>query len=484
MSYEEEFDRIIRQKGDEAKYPFDENNWIRASRMLDAERKAEKLARIKKFFIPSAFTLAVAVTGVIAFNYFTDAPQQQQASVLPETRAESALTTVVQEQITEKEESTTVNAEMKSALALSEENTTSSTSPDAINQRASSKPATLNDRVQKSTSTDQITTHNTSEGLAKTEASSQNNNNASLADKNLPADNIVNTTGNKPELPGEIILKNQAAQGGNAGSDEGANEQLVSANPEYVMQEESIEQLFPRMSYLPYELSNPDAKLTAIQMLQRYNDDYYSKKRGTQYFNVEAGATYLAGWKSVDAQDAKGFNWYFGFNYDRYLTEKLSVGLGLQSYNIDHISQSFFNSARKNYSFGSTMSYTIITTTDLYYTSVPVRVSWDINSSNRLSLGANFGYLLGAKNIVETYDELDNAKVNYRKIHNTGIYEGVNYTNIMLSAAYRLQMAGRFHVNMELNYGLTDIFGSGLSNKAVQNPVGLRIGLQYTLFEK
>ena len=38
MSFEEEFDKKVRQKAEGVDYPFDSSNWEKASRMIDAER--------------------------------------------------------------------------------------------------------------------------------------------------------------------------------------------------------------------------------------------------------------------------------------------------------------------------------------------------------------------------------------------------------------------------------------------------------------
>src|SRR4051812_18785644 len=74
MSFEEEFDKIIRQKSEEAKYPFDEKNWEKVSSMLDAERKATAGVFFKKFYLTGLLIVFVGAIGFIAIDSITGKP--------------------------------------------------------------------------------------------------------------------------------------------------------------------------------------------------------------------------------------------------------------------------------------------------------------------------------------------------------------------------------------------------------------------------
>ncbi len=65
-----------------------------------------------------------------------------------------------------------------------------------------------------------------------------------------------------------------------------------------------------------------------------------------------------------------------------------------------------------------------------------------------------------------------------------GIYKGTNLMNVMLSAHYKTQFGKRIGLNLEFNYGLNDIFGNMSQIKTSEKPVGIRLGLTYTLFDK
>src|SRR5436190_17656046 len=79
MSYEEEFDKIIRQKAGETDYPFDENNWVKTSQMIDAERSAARKLFWKKFYLPAAVVGGFAVTALLTYGIVSSQGKEQVA---------------------------------------------------------------------------------------------------------------------------------------------------------------------------------------------------------------------------------------------------------------------------------------------------------------------------------------------------------------------------------------------------------------------
>src|SRR5688500_2134284 len=77
MSFEEEFDKIIRQKAEEAKYPFEESNWEKTSRMLDTERQASRALKLKRFYLPAVLCLAIGSVGMLVYSYM-NTPENQE----------------------------------------------------------------------------------------------------------------------------------------------------------------------------------------------------------------------------------------------------------------------------------------------------------------------------------------------------------------------------------------------------------------------
>ena len=73
---------------------------------------------------------------------------------------------------------------------------------------------------------------------------------------------------------------------------------------------------------------------------------------------------------------------------------------------------------------------------------------------------------------------------NVSSIKTTGVYQGINTSNVLLSAFYKKQLSKRFNVNAEFIYGATDIFKNTVNIKNIEKPLGLRLSIQYTLFDK
>jgi hypothetical protein len=126
----------------------------------------------------------------------------------------------------------------------------------------------------------------------------------------------------------------------------------------------------------------------------------------------------------------------------------------------------------------------MITTNEVMYVAVPLNILFSFNKNNRMSLGVNAGRIVCARNTVETYTVLDNVRTMAAPEKNTGIYDGINPYNLMLTAGYLTGLSKRFSVRAELNYGLSDIF---LNNKTVGNNerlVGLRVALRYNILQR
>src|SRR5204863_8287672 len=122
-----------------------------------------------------------------------------------------------------------------------------------------------------------------------------------------------------------------------------------------------------------------EAVLSPLQFLQRYEDEYYTKKARTHFMNIEAGATYGLGWDFDSGKDARGFNWFGGINYGYYICNKTSIGIGLQFYNMSNFNQQLLNGTKKDYSFGYSNTFTVITTSELYYAALPVRLAYHVS---------------------------------------------------------------------------------------------------------
>jgi hypothetical protein len=183
--------------------------------------------------------------------------------------------------------------------------------------------------------------------------------------------------------------------------------------------------------------------------------------------------------------DAEGFNYYGGLNLGFYTGKKMSLSAGVQYYSVAHITQPFYTATVNEYDFGYNGNVTNVTANTVAYVGVPLNVYRNISRTGKLGLGINTALAVNGKNTVETYTERDLVKTNRNVVSEKGLYEGVNPVNMMLSLSYAQRLNRRFFVSAEFVYGISDTFRSDVTrNSNRENNYGLRLGLQYTLFEK
>jgi hypothetical protein len=487
MSFEEEFDKIIRRKAEEEKYPFDEGNWEKTSRLLDAERKTTRALNLKKLYLPAALLIILGSAGLITFNYFAGNTDEHIVSVVAKAdqqnvntsdKSNEAQTNIVQKETTQ--QNNVINnhpASMNKPVESSE--------PVSNNSSANSDMSAHNSA--------KIAPEQTEEPISpiKQEKEEIKTVSQNLAGKEPePAqESIVNTIipGNQNNSAAE---NNQNASVSKDNQDEkksGVDELLLQAGAGSIEQKTEADWLAAVYSNLPFEMSELELMPTPFNILNRYDDDYYknNQKPRKHYLNAEFGSNYLLGWDTKSGKDGSGFNWFGGFNYGRYLSKKISVSLGIQAYNLGNIQQPFYMNTNKEYGFGSTNSYTVVTSNNLYYLSLPLKFNYAVNSSNIIGFGINAGLLLSSNNTVETYYLLDNQKIPSGPTQkNTGVYQGTRMNNMMLSVHYLTHLTKRFGLNAEFNYGLTDIFKNMGEIQNTERPMGFRLSIQYTLFDK
>lgn len=258
-------------------------------------------------------------------------------------------------------------------------------------------------------------------------------------------------------------------------------------NMETQLQNPIIEQMVLRELYLSG--NEADIRSVPFVLLPRYDDDYFKKtnKPLRHFMNVEAGALYNLGWANTGNQgrDGQGANWFAGLNYGYYLGKKVAIGMGLQVFNISHINQPFYEASSKQYNFGSSTSGTMVTSNQVYFASVPIKLYYSLNTKNRLGLGFNAAYAFNALSTVKTYTETqETVKTEFPVQTTKGVYQGTNQFNYMLSAFYKFQLSRRVALNAEYTYGLTDLFKNTGNINTAEKPQGLRLSINYTLFEK
>lgn len=517
MSFEEEFDDIIRQKSDELHFPFDEKNWDKASGMINAQRQAAAPNNYRKLVLPALALLFVGSAVIIGLNYTAPALKPEKnnpialheakhttvVSPAEETALKTSNTATIKQPVAETaNENLSGTPVKKTPSSLNTSDATAAAIPhtNASVKKSNTQPPALATPVQKNTNT-VPKADGSNPGIEEALPVSRNNDETfASGDKALnPAATVAEDKDQKNKMPADhaIAVNDRSGTKNNTMPGPAANSGKVTASDpgnahadnkpivENTTAGPAVEQL-PVIPVSPVAGPEQELAQTPLVYLKRYDEDYYqnSTKPKTHFLNAEFGGTYMLGWDTKAGRDGKGMDWFGGFNYGVYITKKISISAGLQAYSIQHIDEAFYTNKKMAYGFGSVASNTIITSNNLYYAAIPVKIHYAINKENQFAVGANFGYMLNSGNTIETYDILDNAKVNYSKVKNSGVYTGANSMNIMLSASYRYEIKSRVHLTGEFIYGISDIFKNTRTIKNNEQPKGIRLSLQYTLFDK
>jgi hypothetical protein len=491
MSYEEEFDKIVRQKAGQADYPFDENNWMKTRQILDEQRAVSQKAFLKNWIMPVAAVIAVGAVGVLLLNSGSGKTTRENFHAVSQIEHSSLNASITNSQN---------NAEVSSLPGKSAKSLTN----------FQTAPTTENNKNLLAQKTD-ILEQNAIVPSAP-EGSSQISVTTPIAlQKEVPAKadqeinvsssvpvNIISVPETKsPELSSNGVIENVPHVSGNEvvpAQNDITEEPVISANEsasssgiaeDNLTSEEDItaDKLDAKSLLLNIEQFSAEPSLPFV-LLNRYDEDYFTKKKLTHYMNVEFGGTYLLGWNTANGADGKGLNWYGGVNYGYYLCPKTSISVGAQAYNITNIQQAFYKSSKKEYGFGSTSSYTAITTDNLYFISLPVKINYHVNSSNHFGIGLNTGYLLMAHSRIDKFQGTSEIGVTPVSTGNDKIYNGTANVNLMGSVFYSTKINPRLAVNVEFIYGFTDIFADNSNVSRAEKPMGVRLGINYYLFNK
>jgi hypothetical protein len=487
MSYEEEFDKIIRQKASEAEYPFEESHWAATSRMIDADRAAARKLFWHKLMVPAAVAVGIGGTILTLFLYSGENKTHLAAGNKIHTATNTTGAAPVNEATprVESAEATRQSATLNSDAKISAASNAASGPVPAENAMAENavaeKPVVIKpNRELAANKQEDLVSGKTQQDAAVLNQSGNKN----QASEQHPADE-KNTNSNLPFIP-----SNDANTSAPVKQDKVETEEQVQAQalPEVASENAAVElataDFLPGISSdLPWLTGDNDIKI-GVTVLKRYEEDYYSAKLKRHFLNVEVGGAYLLGWNTSTGKDGDGMNWFGGINYGRYLSKKISASAGIQAYNISNISQAFYSGSGKEYGFGSTSSSTIITANDLYYVALPLRFAYSLGAVNQFGLGFNGAYLIEGHNRIETKSVAEGSSVYAPSQKRIGVYEGMNRFNMQASIFYTARINSSFALNAEFVYGLQDMFVDKGTAARMEKPMGMRFSIQYFLFDK
>ena len=521
MSFEEQFDKIVRQKAEEQAYPFDEANWEKASQMIDASRKGAAVPAGSSLWIPAVIGVVVAGAGIVAASYFIGTNNTNHKALL-ETGKENTLVTPssAHEKNSTDASASPVNTETgTSPVVISNTELTKTEKEGSTSADAAAALRPDRSSIQPANPSIRSTSPNTS--LAEQQSNQQTNGHRSVNSSGVQQESTA-TSGSQPENVLSSQTPNHSAASSNNSSmnadlnawsanqsqarqEEGTavQESAVPAvpsnlNPESKsepgtngseMQVAASEALFTEflpMRYSVNDTNGNESLSSSFQFLSCYETDYYKSlpKYYTNYFGLQAGAAYLLGWQTNNITDAKGMNWYAGIQAGHYFNRYIGFGAGVEVFSIEHIQQPFYKNTMVQYSFGSSTSYTLVTSNQLYYVALPIKAHLRFNKAHVLSLGFTAGWLSQAKNTEATYlsSDFNSPAAPAKQVY--GVYQGANRLNMMLSADYQLKVTNKLTMTGGFNYGLSDLFKNNSFISAIEKPIGIRLGLQFNLFQK
>lgn len=478
MNQEQKFDKIIRKKVDEAEFPFDEQNWEKLSAQLDAERRLATSRGWGKFLFLGLLFLGITSASIALYK--VQGPLDMKGELANNSTEANNTSSTQAHGVNGKSKNNNSDNNLLASNNTNASNTenylaNSNTSINELNNTSSNSVSNVADansiNVNNVTSVNANSESNTSENTVSNSSKNKSAKNSSVnrSGKNSSREN----DGNKKDDQFKNAESNDMTLG------ERSMSGLAGAK---ALQQNMLDKITPKFNVV---FTPRNLKLAALKIPSWYEEDYHRKgKKRISFLNAEAGGSFLLGWDSKDGKDAKGLNWYAGVNYGKLFTNNIGFSIGSQFYNVGNIKQSFYESSKAVYGLGSTSSNTVITTQALYYFSVPVKFYYAVSPSHQIGAGVNPSFLFSSKNVVENYRLTDGIKSNEMESKTSGIYEGVRLNNILISAFYKAKLSKRVFLNTEVVYGMRDIFKNTSTNNYSQKPVGLRVGLQYTLFEK
>lgn len=211
----------------------------------------------------------------------------------------------------------------------------------------------------------------------------------------------------------------------------------------------------------------------------------YDIKEKPVLLSIEAGVSYLYGWKNPGKTDASGYNPFVGLNYFQAIHNKLSVSLGLQYTSVSNLNYSSHVTKVSQLGLGEESTVTVFTPTKIHYLLAPLRIHYRLNQKNIAGLGCNFAYLLTVESDVETYHQTLTSTDGHSIYKDKGYTQGFSPLDVQASAFYRHRLLSGLSINAEIFYGLIDTKDNTFfhSNTFERN-TGLKISLVYNILKK
>ncbi|MDP2385817.1 MAG: hypothetical protein Q8M29_05570 [Bacteroidota bacterium] len=441
----DQFEDIIKQKLSSEEFPFDENNWEKASALIDADRKSKKRRAFICWFLGGLLLL-----GGMSFLVFFPAKKNQYS-----------------------QNKTSTGYQKNNSSAIVKENKTvqSDAEPDHINNTNNTKTTSALKNISVKHKATPIPTSSIATYSDKT---IKKHKPGSTGIKNKAPVSILSSATDVPDNASTSIILKPNEQKSNETANKGIDTSIAKIS--YVdasLLKDSIPVVLTdslKKDSLPGDIASD----SILEILPKKNS-----------LEIVMGAAWSTPWTNDVKNIGRGLSPIAGISYERKIRSHYGVSIGLQLNTFYNRSNPAFVSRTINYGFGKTTYVHTTRVNYMQYISIPVRFAYPANKKGNFSFGVNIGYLIDSRIERELYAGRDLGGSSVITTFDNGVYKGFHSVDAQLAIAYRRKMPNRFSLQLECFYGLTDVFDNEiLGVNSFERNKGIKFTLGYELFRK
>lgn len=526
----DKFEKDVKNKYGNQEFPFDEQNWEKAAKMIDASRRGKNRGGI---FLLSAVAL-LCTSGLVYYFGFSDSTKALQKNNLASNQIMAS-----EKETTTNNAASSENNSVDNTVANSNESSVASSSDNTPSNQKSDNEATTfkatsevkNNTSVRNSKTKELVTPSTSEKetnsepkneaetSSKTSTASDNNptnttsTNSKTADTKKPmvaksdvktvtppvlGNNTNSQNNTKPVNPTSSL--NETGNTNRLGdvADNSSTENPTKNSSSVTDSSNTVVTTSVKPTKSSVVDSVPAMRKSKADSLAAmlpkgdgvsYATNVKEKHNAKNILFMEAGTTYLLGWNGGGKTEAGGFNLLAGINFQHYFTGNIAGQIGVQYSTISNLTNSSHTISTVKYDLGVEQDITAIKYQKLHYLVAPVKLTFNAGDKNIFGIGCNVAYLLNSdskKEKYKTYSSDPNAtKNNLTSTKESGYVQGFNPFDIQVSVAYRRKLYKGLSANAEFFYGLTDTKNNSFfKTNYFDRNVGFKVSLCYDLFKK
>jgi hypothetical protein len=485
MNNFDNFDDLIKKKVDGMDFPFSEENWQKASGMIDATRRGAGKSLIKTLFIPILAASAVLVAFIAGYYILSDNDSGSEKKTENNIAANMQQTAIETNECEKTSHIQIASVELKKESVAKPETNDNPKDASALSQAESSKSKSNNSGNRLSTlvksSTALIATQ------SKKSDSPSNTNTSVLHETKIVAQDPFGAALPPGEIENAKLKITDETESPSVNQDARVNqdETVISSISESAPKNENVvsELKVQPLEQTKVEAINQPDTTTAHQTAKR---DYVRTKH--HELQAELGALNSFGWKINNTRNGNSLSPVAGINYIYHFDKTSALLIGAQYNAISNLTESSISFSVTSYNFGMKSDVTTFKFTELQYVVIPLKYLHRIHKNGNLGIGLNTTYLFNIKNNIETYKVIDtDVSTKNIKAESGYGYELCNTINAQLALSYSYAFNNKLAINAELNRSMMNVFknnesfhANGLKSKAM----ALKLSLTYTLFKK